>query len=244
MSITRRQAHELKDGPEVPVRGSHFHREQFRQLDDDSPFYASPSVTDEELAEWRDRLKLLEGKGADKPVAKYKLEVQFGTDHHVRGTTYGTVTIWENGSYFEGGGDALLYHCPGKYLKVNQCEAIIPNDASTSRVVVCSKCLMAWKRSQLIGQTFYRLPIERWAEVLHRWYIRLNLDADIRVKYHYDDIRRATEKEQAKELRGDVLNRVRSSTRRTPRVYPLEYIVKDVNAGADLQKRLLSFLKD
>lgn len=244
MTAIKRQAGELKDGPEVPVKGSQYSREQFRQVDGEDSLYASPAVTDAELAEWRDKAKLFDGKGVDKPVASYKLEVQFGTDHHIRGTTYGTVTVWENGSHFDGGGDALLYSCPGKSLKRNSCEAIIPNMSGIAPVVVCPTCFVAWKRWELVGQTFYRLPIEKWAEVLHRWYLRLNLDADIRVKYHYDDIRAVSEKEQEKELRGDVLRKARSSDRRKPRVYPLEYIIRDVNAGADLRKRLLSFLKD
>jgi hypothetical protein len=231
--------HTSKD---VPVRGSQYRRDQFRQVEGESSFYASPAVTDEELAEWRDRMKLFEGQ--DKPVAKYKLEIQFGVDHHVQGTTYGVITIWENGSHFNGGADALLYACPGKHLQVNGCEAIIPDAVTGRKIVVCPRCFMAWKAKDLIGQTFYRLPLQKWAEVVHRWYIRLNLDADIRIKYHYDDIRLASEKEQEKELRGEVLERARSSARRKPRVYPLEYIIKDVNAGADLQKRILAFLRD
>jgi hypothetical protein len=103
---------------------------------------------------------------------------------------------------------------------------------------------MAWKPEQLIGQTFYRLPIERWSEVLYRWYQRLSLDADIRVKYHYDDIRAVAGLEQEKELRGEKLGRARSTVRRPPKVYPLEYIASDVSAGADLQKRILAFLRD
>lgn len=228
--------------PDTPVRGSIYRQDQFRKVDGEQNFFVSPAVTDEELAEWRDRMKLFEGR--DKPVAKYKLEIQFGVDHHVQGTTYGVVTVWENGSHFNGGADALLYVCPGKHRQVNECEAVISDSVVGRRIVVCPRCLMAWKAGDLIGQTFYRLPLEKWAEVVHRWYVRLNLDADIRVKYHYDDIRIASEKEQERELRGEVLERARSSARRKPRVYPLEYIIKDVNAGADLQRRILAFLRD
>ena len=244
MNKVRRSASTLSGKADVPVKGSQYRRDQFRQVEGETSLFASPSVTDAELAEWRDRMKLFEGK--DKPVAAYKLEIQFGVDHHVAGpnTTYGSITIWENGSHFNGGGDALLYTCPGKFQKVNDCEAIIPDSVNGRRVVVCPACMMAWRSSHLIGQTFYRLPIQKWAEVVHRWYIRLNLDADIRVKYHYDDIRVAAEAEQQKELRGEVLEKARSAARRKPRVYPLENIVRDLNAGADLQTRILAFLKD
>lgn len=245
MSISKKTAAELKEkDDDVVVRGSQFRRGQFREAEGLDNIHVSPAVSDEELAEWRDRMKLFEGKGKDKPIAKYKLEVQFGVDHHVRGTTYGVVTIWENGSHFNGGGDALLYTCPGRSLRKNNCEGIIPDAVNGRVVVVCPHCMVAWKSRELVGQTFYRLPVEKWAGVLQRWYYRLSMDADIRVKYHYDDIRAVTEKEQEKELRGEVLNRARSSARRKPRVYPLEHIVRDVNAGADLQKRILAFLRD
>jgi hypothetical protein len=250
MTVIKRHSSELKDGPEQPVRGSQYHRDQFRQAEGLDGVMVSPAVSDEELAEWRDRMKLFEGRGADKPIAQYKLEIQFGVKHTVRGLPYGTVTVWENASHFNGGADALLYSCPGRHLKVNECEAIIPMNTEQivgkvpKKVVICPTCFMAWRQTQLIGETFYRLPIEKWADVVHRWYLRLSLDADIRVKYNYADIRAATEKEQAKELRGEELEKARSSARRKPRVYPLEYIIKDVNAGADLRKRILAFLRD
>lgn len=252
----RRSAGALSPGRDIPVAGSQFSREQFRPVDGMDDFFISPAVSDQELAELRDRMALFEGKGKDKPIARYKLEVQFGVDHHVRGTTYGVVTIWENGSHFNGGADALIYTCPGKHLRVNNCEALIQENSESivqtrqgsrrvpTKVTICHTCFMAWKPDQLIGQTFYRLPIEKWAEVLYRWYQRLRLDADIRVKYHYDDIRVVSEQEQERELRGEKLNRARSAARRPPKVYPLEYIASDLSAGADLQKRILAFLRD
>lgn len=256
MTVIKRHGSELKNGAEQPVRGSAYHRDQFRKAEGLDGVMVSPSVSDEELAEWRDRMKLFEGRGADKPVAKYKLELQFGTKHTVRWLPYGTITIWENASHFNGGADALLYCCPGRHLKVNDCEAVIPVNTEQivptksggrkipAKVVICPTCFMAWRQNQIIGEHFYRLSMEKWADVVHRWYIRLSLDADIRIKYNYDDIRVAAEKEQDKELRGDVLEKARSSARRKPRVYPLENVIRDVNAGADLRKRILAFLRD
>lgn len=250
--LAKKGATKLSDDDAV-VRGSNYRRSQFRKADDLDDVYVSPSVSDEELAAWRDRLKLFEGKGTDKPVATYKLEIQFGVSHHVHGSTYGTITVWENGSHFNGYGDALLYQCPGQRLLGNGCDAVVDPEATKilvdgkrrpAKVVICRSCYVSWKPEDLIGQTFYRLPIESWADVVYRWYLRLNMDADIRVKYNYDDIRVASQKEQEKELRGEVLNRARSSARRKPRVYPLENIIRDVSAGADLRKRILVFLKE
>jgi hypothetical protein len=102
---------------------------------------------------------------------------------------------------------------------------------------------MAWKNVDLIGHTYYNLPIAKWAEVVHRRFLRLNMNADIRVKYFYQDIRVASAKEHAKEMRGELLEKARSDAQRISRVYPLANIIKDVNAGADAYTRILDFLK-
>lgn len=237
--LRRGSARQLTDDS-VPVAGGTHRREEYR--DAGGGIMLSPGVTDEEFNELRDRLKLFEGK--DLPPAKYKLEVQFGRDHHVDGRPmYGMVTAWENGTHFNGGGDQLLYSCPGKHLQVNGCEAVIPNEKVGSPVIVCPTCFVAWKREQLIGETWYRLPPQKWAEVLHGWFKRLKSDVDIKIKYNYDDIRRVSGAEQVKELRGEALEFARSAARRKSRVYPLHNIVKDTSAGADLEKRLLAFVR-
>ena len=223
------------------VRGSQFTRSQFRKVDGTKSTFASPAVSDQELAMWRDTLKLFGEK--EEISARYKVEILFGARHTVRSLAYGSITAWENGAKLKGGGDILLYSCPGKYQGMNGCEAVLPS-GHNAKIVVCPSCLVAWKIRDLIGQTYYRLPLQKWAEVVYGWYRRLDMDADIHVKYHYDDIRVATGRELERDRGGEVLWKARSSERRRPRVYPLENIIKDVNAGADLQKRILSFLQD
>lgn len=206
--------------------------------------YAGPAVTDAEVAAAKENMILLEAEAGRKKVALYKLEVQFGIKHHINGfPTYGMLTFWESGTKLHGGGDAMLYVCPGKYQKKNECEAIIPDHVNGGAVVMCPKCLLLWKDVELIGQIYYKLPIQKWAEVMYRWFIRLNMNADIRKKYNYEDIRVAAAREQQKEMRGDLLERARSTERRVPATYPLANIIRDVNAGADMTKRILSFLR-
>ena len=214
----------------------------FRQVMGD--LYASAAVTDEQVANAKKDLEALEKQAASKCVAFYKIEVQFGKNHHINGTpTYGMVTIWESGTKLHGGGDSLLYVCPGKSLGKNECESVIPDSVNGRSVVVCPHCYTSWKNVELIGQHYYRLPIQKWAEVIYRWFLRLNLNADIRVKYFYDDIRAITAKEKKHHIGGDFLERARSSDQRISRVYPLANILKDVNAGADIYNRILAFLK-
>lgn len=230
--------------PVNDVKQKGFDARAFRQVATD--LYASPDVGDAELAVTlaKRNVEELERRALEKKVALYKIEIQFGRDHHVNGTpTYGMLTLWESGTKLHGGGDALLYVCPSKTLKLGDCEGVIPDAMNGRSVVVCPHCMVAWKNADLVGQVYYRLPITKWAEVVHRWFVRLNMNADIRVKYFYQDIRVASEKEQAKELRGELLEKARSASQRVSRVYPLENIVRDVNAGADMYNRILAFLR-
>lgn len=216
--------------------------EDYRHVEGD--LYASPAVSEEDLAKWRQSMRFLETESASKKLAKFKLEVQFGRDHHVDGRpTPGVLTIWESGSKLHGGGDALLYVCPGKYNKVSTCDGVIPDALNGRAVVICPHCMTAWKDVDLIGQRFLRVPIVKWADAIYYWFIKLHLNSDIRVKYFYDDIRKASEHEQMKQLKGEVLEKARSDARRSTRIYPLQHIIKDVNAGADLHKRILAFLR-
>jgi len=206
----------------------------------------SPELLDSDLAVTlaKKNIELLEKQASEKKLALYKIEVQFGKNHHVDGQlTYGMLTLWESGTKLHGGGDALLYVCPGKELGRNDCTGVIPDALLGRAVTVCPHCTTAWRREEIIGQIYYRLPIQKWAEVVHRWFVRLNMNADLRVKYFYQDIRAVSDKEQEKQLKGELLEKARSSSQRVSRVYPLENIVRDVSAGADMYTRILSFLK-
>lgn len=241
----------ITTGDDRPVAGSAFRRSQYRPLEGAENMLVSPAVSEEDIARWRDRAKLL---AVDKPiVARYLIEVLFGVRHHVHGLAYGSITLWERGAHFNGGGDSAVYMCPGKSKNINECSAIITESANKSipvkgaedvRFIMCPKCRVIWRSSELIGGSFYRLPLQQWANVVYSLFLRMAMDADIRVKYSYEDIRVAAEKEQNKELRGDVLERVRSPERRRARLYPLRNIIVDVNRGATLYNRLLSFLRD
>ncbi|MFZ1075565.1 MAG: hypothetical protein WAN50_04300 [Minisyncoccia bacterium] len=225
------------------IKETAFDARNYRQVIGE--LYASPGVGEAEIELARKNIEALEKKASEQCVALYKLEVQFGRDHHVDGTpTYGMLTLWESGTKLHGGGDALLYTCPSKHMGRGTCEGVIPDSMNGRSIVVCPHCLTAWKNTELIGQTYYRLPIQKWAEVVHKWFIRLNMNADIRVKYFYEDIRKATAKEQAKDLQGEALERARSQAQRKVRIYPLANILRDVNAGADMYNRILAFLKE
>jgi len=198
---------------------------------------AGPGLTDEEA------LRLVDMKKKFKdppPVGKYKVEVLLGKGMRMDGTPFpGVMTLWESGNQLHGGGDSLLYICPGK-----DCNGVIPEALNDCTLVACPKCNGVWKCTELTGQIFFRLPVKKWAEVIVTWMARLELNCDVRIKYNYDDIRQAASKEQERDLGSEVLDKVRSKERRVVKVYPLEHIIKDTSAGADLYGRILAFLRD
>lgn len=214
--------------------------DKFRPLVGD--YYVSKELTENEVAAAREAIDKVER--VDVIKAKYKIEVNFGIDHHIDGTpTYGIITFWESGSQMGGDADALVYICPGKLRGVNECERPIPDCYNGLGVVVCPSCNQLWKAEHLIGEVFYRMPIYKWADAVLYWFVKFDHDADVRVKYNYRNIRDAAAQEQARNLGGEVLNLVRGPKSRVPRLYPLRNILKDASNGADLHGRFLAFLR-
>lgn len=204
----------------------------------DNHIVVGPGLTDEEALRLVD-MKKGEFKDAP-PVGKYKVEVLLGRGMRMDGTPFpGVLTLWESGNQLHGGGDSMLYVCPGK-----DCHGVIPESLNESTLVACPKCNNVWKCTELTGQIFFRLPVKKWAEVILTWMTRLDLNTDLRIKYNYDDIRAATSKEQEKDMGGEILDKVRSNERRVVKTYPLAHIIKDTSAGADLYGRILAFLRD
>lgn len=184
-------------------------------------------------------------------IAKYKLEVMFSHRHTSQAPTPGTVTWWESGNKLHGGGDSKLYLCDnsepedykGRSLEGVGCRRFIPDSANGLNKVVCPHCMRLWAPEHLVGEIFYRLPIQKWADVLLDWYQRLELRADIRIKYARMSIRDAQQREAERGLQGDLLNKARSFEQRSVYIYPLKNIIKDTSAGADLRGRILAFLR-
>ena len=205
-------------------------------------YFVSPRLSEAEIVKVKEAIERIEKP--EEVKAKYKIEVTFGKDHHVDGTpTYGIINFWEGGSQLGGDGDAIIYICPGKHRKVNECEKPIPDCYNGLGMVVCPACNRLWHAEHLIGEVFYRMPVNKWADAVLYWFVKFDRDADIRVKYNYRDIRAAAAKEQARAMRGDLLRMVRGKGSRVPRLYPLRNILKDVSHGADLHARFLSFLR-
>jgi hypothetical protein len=201
------------------------------------------NITPEEQRVIEERMRELDIILAEKKRATYKLEVMFNDERSFHKPFGGTVTWWESGTKLHGGGDAKIYLCPGKERKGNGCEAFLLDKATGLNFIVCGACGSLWRGDQVFGEVYYKLPMEKWADVLLSWFRRLGLDADIRIKYARDDIRSAAMGEQERMRGGELLQNARSDERRSSSIYPLERIIKDTSAGADLHSRILAFLR-
>jgi hypothetical protein len=212
-----------------------------------SELFAAPdlALSPEEAHAVEQRKAALDKLLEDENIAKYKLEVMFSHRHTARSPTPGTVTWWESGTKLHGGGDAKMYLCDNSVPEMEGlgCKKFIPDVSLGLSRIVCPHCLRLWKPEHLVGEIFYRLPLEKWADVLLSWYTRLDLKADIRIKYGRMSIRDAQTMEAERKLRGELLEKARSFDKRSVYIYSLKNIIKDTSAGADLRGRILAFLR-
>ncbi len=203
-------------------------------------------LSPEEAHEVHKRQEALDEMLSQEGLAKYKLEVMLSHQRSVHGITGGTVTWWESGTHLNGDGDSKMYLCdncdPRSKNEGRGCKGFIPDTANGLRYVVCPHCQVLWKPEEIVGEIYYKLPMTKWADVLHRWYIRLGGRADIYLKYGRMSVRDAQRKEEELGLRGELLNKARSLEQRKPAIYPLKNILRDTSNGADLRGRIFAFL--
>lgn len=202
-------------------------------------------VLDPKIEEQLQELYEREETGANQKLkATYKLELVVNSQGRSMHKPFaGFLMAWTNGGFAHGGGDEVVYFCAQKTEKNGEektCGAPLDLKWVSKKVVVCPKCRQACEPEELCGQIFARLPMQHWASLVLKCFEALNFDADIRMKTMKGDLRVATAKEQERFRGGDLLREVRSQQEWV--IYPLQNIMKDTAAGADLYTRIRSFL--
>ena len=183
----------------------------------------------------RARIVALDRLFEKRVVAKYKIEIQFGRERSTWKPFPGALSLYESGAKLHGGGDDKLYICPGEV-----CDGIIFPRERMGALVACRKCGTMWDEKKLIGELLFRLAPKNWAKVVLKWMVRLELNTDIYLKFHPQDIRVVTEKEMNRDHGGELLAGSRGS--RALSIYPMKNIIKDTKNGADLYDRILNFI--
>lgn len=173
--------------------------------------------------------------------ARYKIEVFFQGVYSRNAPAIGVVSFWAMGAALSGDGDVKLYQCPGRYHQRNNCAAMMNDVSNDPRFFACPMCGTEWKHSEVIGELLFRLPLQRWAEVLQTYFVRLNMDADIVRKIDEQGIIKPTMQEREKHRKGELTDMSRLKRRKLR--YPLANIIKDVNSGSTLVDRFYAFLR-
>jgi hypothetical protein len=202
-------------------------------------------MNSQELAAINEKIKQLGLLLQGQIRAKYKVEVHFGKGRTSRGQPFaGATSLWLSGTKFHGGGDEKLYECPNP-----ECEALIfPHqitqqtlkDGSFGSVTLCGKCGHRWHSEKTTGERFFVLTEQDWAFAILRQVQKLELNADIYAKFHWEDIRYKTAMEMARNMGGEEIAKARKN--RGLFIYPLKNIVIDTRNGADLYKRIRAFI--
>lgn len=215
--------------------------------DTQAELFASPAISPAEQAAITEKMKALDALLKEKNLAKYKLEVTFNNERSMHRPFGGTVTWWESANKLHGGGDSKLYLCDCNadypHLEGKGCGGFLPDSANGLNFIVCPSCGTMWKNEEVVGEIWYKLPIQKWADVMLKWFVKLELNCDIRIKYARDDIRTAAMLEQQRDRGGELLQTVRDPERRASSTYPLANIIRDTSAGADLRGRILAYLQ-
>lgn len=251
-------------GPDGPGRRGILKDHSGGELRWEDPQEAPPELTEEDIIGIKQRMADVDKLFAEQGQGKYKIELMFGVSR--AGTSRhqpipGGIQFMESGGKTHGGGDVKLYMCPGKAFREqgvttcphpahvqhglpaphsSDCNEFLPFSRNGFGLFYCHGCKQLWAAEQVVGEIVYNLPMRKWAEVIYTHFHKLGMNADIVVKFTYDDIRAATLMEQSREYRGDKLNPVRQ--RRPTGIYRLGSIIKDVGAGADLLKRFYAFI--
>lgn len=180
--------------------------------------------------------------------ASYKIQFWFQSERSDRKPVTYSLSAWSSGKRLHGGGDESLFICRrhtdapkpfdvvgGKSASPMGCGGFISGDYITPQgLAVCPHCHAQHKTEHIADAVLYRSSIADAASTLTSWWRRLNCDADIYLKYAPYDIRVKTMQNafglrKARELKGLT-------------IYPLERILKDTAAGADVEARFRALL--
>jgi hypothetical protein len=136
----------------------------------------------------------------------------------------------------------IVHFCPGTKRGSRGkmgCDHYIPDPSHGYGFLVCPNCHNVWNGKDVYGQIIGRHTAVKWAELIERYYRKLDMNCDIVIKYHKTDIRRASAGVRAEET----LHLARSSEKRLKRIYTLRSLMADMSAGSGLYDRILAFVR-
>lgn len=162
--------------------------------------------------------------------ARYKIEVAYLEGRKLKDPSACSVTVWESGKRFHGGGDQSMFWCINAKNPSEGCGGLIPDNMVKSGVALCPHC----KRS--VNQQL--LPVTRvgvfspsnLSKELYRIFCHLGRDADIYLKFHKsDESARARLKSEG-------------GAKKELSIYTVSRIIQDSLLGGDVTRKFEDFL--
>lgn len=168
-------------------------------------------------------------------VAKYKIEVRFEKGRTVTGPNLVSLTLWESGKLFSGGGDESMFFCKdGTRENGEGCWSPIFNTNIRGGIAWCPTCNKAVDTRVCSVQKSGKVTTRNLANELVKLFNQLESSVDVYVKYdksdpHFLQMMRNKGRAVAERLKG-------------LHIYTLKGILRDTAGGANLSDRFYAFL--
>ncbi len=182
--------------------------------------------------------------------AKYKIQIWFRSERSLHKPVAYSLSFWESGKRLHGGGDEMLFICRrnqdapkispaemafSKAPTQTGCNNLISGDlAQDTGIIVCPRCQVAHRLTDIGDSIFYRTSIDQAAERLAWWWRMLGSNADIYAKYSATDPRTVM---MGRSYDAETARRNKGLT-----IYPLQNILKDILSGSSLESRFRAFI--
>lgn len=197
---------------------------------------------DKSNPELEEKIAKLVNPGLEKETdATFKLEIFFRAGPRRNVPVRGILSAWTNGGFLSGGGDQIVYFCPQKTERGTTCLEPIDVQFQAGGRVVCTKCKRVSLTKELVGQIIAELEMQKWADIVHRFFHILKCSADIRISIERGSMRQAAELELERDRGGEVYAKVEEG--RQWITWPLAHILRDTASGATLESRIRAFLE-
>jgi hypothetical protein len=168
-------------------------------------------------------------------VATYKIQIMFDYQRTGKNVVPCLISFWRSSGKLSEDNDSLLYVC--KYEKDPRLGCGMPFLSESRGALVngtpmqlfeCTHCKRYVNRATVCNDVVYKLPAEKLAPIVYKYFRALNSDADIYLKHFKSN----TIKEDYTELKNEYS------------IYPLARLIKDASLGSSQTiKNIEAFLR-
>ena len=162
--------------------------------------------------------------------AKYKIEVAYMEARKLKESSACSVTVWESGRRFHGGGDQSMFWCINAKNPEEGCGGLIPDNMVKNGVALCPHCKRSVNQQLLPVTRVGIFSPQNLAKEIHKIFRHLGSDADVYLKFHKSDM------EARARLKSD------GGAKKELAIYTVSRLIQDSLSGSDLVKRIETFL--